>query len=39
VAAFAQGRKERDLAHYVGRELSPLDRCRLLGTWNAVYRT
>ena len=36
-AAFDEGRRERDFGRYVGKGLSALDRCRLLGTWEAVY--
>jgi hypothetical protein len=36
-AAFDEGRAARDFGRYVGRELSAVERCRLLGTWEAVY--
>jgi hypothetical protein len=35
--AFDAGRAERDFAPYVGVELTPLARCRLLGAWEAGY--
>jgi hypothetical protein len=36
-AAFDEGRGEHNFDRYVGAELTALDRCRLLGTWAAVY--
>lgn len=36
-AAFDEGKAERDFKRYFGAELGALDRCRLLGTWAAVY--
>lgn len=37
VAGFEAGRAERDYARYVGADLTPVERCRLLGAWEAVY--
>jgi len=36
-AAFDEGKAARDFGRYIGAELTALDRCRLLGTWEAVY--
>lgn len=36
-AAFDEGKAERDFGRYLGANLSALDRCRLLGTWEAIY--
>ncbi|HEX4610596.1 MAG TPA: hypothetical protein VH092_20570 [Urbifossiella sp.] len=36
-AAFDEGRRTRDFGRYVGADLGPLDCCRLLGAWEAVY--
>ncbi|MBN9523507.1 hypothetical protein J0H58_34170 [bacterium] len=36
-AAFEEGRAERDLARYVGADLTPVEYCRLLGAWEAAY--
>lgn len=37
VAAFDEGHAARDLARHVGADLTPVERCRLLGAWEAVY--
>ncbi|HYH67757.1 MAG TPA: hypothetical protein VD866_23875 [Urbifossiella sp.] len=36
-AAFDEGKAEHDFGRYIGAELTALDRCRLLGTWAAVF--
>lgn len=37
LAAYAAGAAVRDFTGYVGRDLTPADRCRLLGTWAAHF--
>ncbi len=36
-AAFEEGGAEHDFVRYAGVDLTPVERCRLLGTWEAVY--
>jgi hypothetical protein len=36
-AAFDAGRFDRDFARFVGVELSAVERCRLLGAWDAAF--
>ncbi|MDB5310544.1 MAG: hypothetical protein JWO38_4746 [Gemmataceae bacterium] len=37
VAAFAAGKTEPGFAGYVGKDLGPIDLCRLTGTWAATF--